>query len=105
MSGNSTRILAALKAHRDIDIISELEYNREALEKVTLWIVQQGHDKLYRRCQDGESEGCIEVGLRETFHGYQCPSCRKAWKRKRYEEETQKKKKKKGSQSGKRKRK
>ncbi len=92
--------MAAIKAHRDVDIISELENNREALEKVTLWIVEEGHDKLYRRCRGGESEQCITVGLRDTFHGHRCPACRNAWKRMSYAEHAKQEKKKK-MQSGK----
>ncbi len=81
MSKTYKRVDAALKGMRHLEIIKELRENEAARDGVLKWIVENNYEKLYQRCEyEPSSDKCVGVGLRSTFHGKKCPSCRREYR-------------------------
>ena len=94
MSKTYKRVDAALKGMRHLEIIKEMKENEAAREGVLKWIVENGYEKLFQRCEyEPSSDRCVGVGLRESFHGKKCPSCRREYRNQNYAEKHNKKKK------------
>ena len=57
------------------EIIKTLQTNPQALEEVLMWIVDNGHDKTFKKCRANIADDCAGVGPADEFHGRRCRAC------------------------------
>ncbi len=73
-----------MKEVKGMETINMLKDNPKALQDVVKWIVENEHDKKFKKCHANLSDKCKGIGPASKFHGKRCIDCSREYHRTHY---------------------